>query len=373
MKVLLVDSNKSLTQINHLLKQQLCQTASVTDPLVALKLLQKHKFDVVIATDDLAKTSTENLLKAISIKFPKLIRIAHLQDNGQQLDNVAHYVFSHPIDPIHVINTVLSLQKNYKAITKDVIVKSIAKVKALPSPPLVYIQLNAILKNANTDSDKIADIITQDPALTAKVMQSANNIFSSKEKPLTSISEAITKLGVDTVSCIVMTAEMFSYQPDIPNFSVIDEQLHCLSTARFAASLVPEEIKQDTLLAGLLHDIGKLVLFEIDKALTLKYFENSARKSSGIELEERIFSTNHCQIGAYLLHTWSLPYYLIDAILNHHTPKQLLTKNIGINQAVYIANTLLEEQELDREFVQHFKLSERLEKLKSQATKYKTS
>lgn len=354
-----------------MLKQQLCQTASVTDPLVALKLLQKHNFDVVIASDNLAKTSTENLLKAISVKFPKLIRIAHLETEEPKINNVAHYVFVHPIEPLQVINTVLSLQKNYKAITKDIIVKSVAKVKALPSPPRVYMQLNAVLKNANTDSDKIAEIITQDPALTAKVIQSANNIFAQSDKPLTSIAEAITKLGVDTLSCIVMTAEMFSYQPDIPNFSVLDEQLHCLATARFAASLVPHELKQDTLLAGLLHDIGKLVLFEIDKKLTLKYFDNAARASSDIELEKRIFSTDHCQVGAYLLHTWSFPYYLIEAILKHHNPKELLAKNLGTNQALYIANTLLEEQELDRDFIQHFKLSDNLEKLKAKALKFK--
>ena len=372
MKVLLIDNkNKSLTKINDLLKQQLCQTASVTDPLMGLKLLNKHSFDTVITADGLEKTTVINLLKAIAIKFPKLIRIAHIEMPIAKINQYAHYVFAHPIEPISIINTVLSFQGHHKSITKDVIVKSIAKVKALPSPPKVYLQLNAILKNANTDSDKIADIITQDPALAAKVIQTANNIFGQSDKPLSSIAEAITKLGVDTLSCIVMTAEMFSYQPDIPNFSLIDEQAHCLATARFAASLVPSELKQDTLLAGLLHDIGKLVLFEIDKALTLKFFANNARTSDAIELEDKIFSTNHTQIGAYLLHTWSFPYYLIDAVLKHHDPKNLLSKHIGISQAVYIANCLLEAQDIDCEFLQHFNLVEKVDRLKEKALRFK--
>ncbi|GAA6206035.1 MULTISPECIES: HDOD domain-containing protein [Thalassotalea] len=372
MKVLLIDNkSKSLTHLNDLLKQQLCQTASVTDPLTGLKLLQKHNFDVVIVADNLEKTSVINLLKAITIKFPKLIRIAHIHEDIAQINHYAHYVFIPPVEPISVINTVLSFQGNHKKITKEIIVKSVAKVKALPSPPRVYMQLNAILKNANTDSDKIADIITQDPALAAKVIQSANNIFGQTDKPLSSIAEAITKLGVDTLSCIVMTAEMFSYQPDIPNFSLLDEQTHCLATARFAASLVSVELKQDTLLAGLLHDIGKLVLFEIDKALTLKYFANNARTSDAIELEEKIFSTDHTQIGAYLLHTWSFPYYLIDAVLKHHQPKELLNKEIGISQAVYLANCLLEEKDVDDAFLQHFNLVEKIDRLKQKALRFK--
>ncbi|MCO4799181.1 MAG: HDOD domain-containing protein [Colwelliaceae bacterium] len=372
MKVLLIDnSDNSLDSIDELLKQQLCKTACVTDPLIGLKLIKKNSFDVVLVADGLAKTSVTNLLKAISIKFPKLIRIACIGNEVQEINQIAHYVFSHPIEPLDIINTVLSFQKNHKVITKDIIVKSVAKVKALPSPPKVYMQLNAILKNANTDSDKIADIITQDPALAAKVIQSANNIFGQTDKPLTSIAEAITKLGVDTLSCIVMTAEMFSYQPDIPNFSLIDEQKHCLATARLAASLVSPDLKQDTLLSGLLHDIGKLVLFEIDKALTLKYFANNARTSGDIELEQRIFSTDHSQVGAYLMHTWSFPYYLIEAVLKHHAPTKLLSNKLGIGQAVYMANCLLKEQDLDPKFVQHFDLVHKMDKLKEKALKYK--
>ncbi|MEW6992128.1 HDOD domain-containing protein [Colwelliaceae bacterium 6441] len=371
MKVLLIDNNNNaLVNINGLLKQQLCKTACVTNPLTGLKLLQKHTFDVVVVADKPAKTSLINLLKVISIKFPKLIRIAHVEQEEQEINAISHYVFTAPVEPIKLIKTVLSFTKNHQQITKDIIVKSVAKVQTLPSPPKVYLQLNAVLKNKCTDSEKIADIITQDPALAAKVLQSANNIFGQTDKPLSSITEAITKLGEDTLSCIVMTAEMFSYQPDIPNYSLVDEQLHCLATARFAASLVAPEIKQDTLLAGLLHDIGKLVLFEIDKALTLKYFDNIARTSGGVELEEKIFSTDHCQVGAYLLHTWSFPYYLIDAVLKHHSPEKLLSKELGITQAVYIANTLLKKRDLAPNFAKHFNLVEKENKLKEKALKY---
>lgn len=372
MKILLVDNAQNeLEAISRHLKSIGLQTARVIDPVKGLQLLKKHTFDVVVAVDNLAKTTPFNLLKAISIKFPALIRISIQDKKCQDMNNLAHYVFSSDIDLIDIASTISSLQNSHKKITKDVVVKSVAKVKTLPSPPKVYLQLNAILKNSNTDSDKISEVVSQDPALCAKVLQFTNNTFAQGDKPLTSISDAITKMGVDTLSCIVMTAEMFSYQPDIPNYSLVDEQLHSLSTARFAASLVPDNQKQDALLAGLLHDIGKLVLFEIDKTLTLKYFDNNARTSGDIELEKRIFSTDHCQIGAYLLHTWGFPYDVIDAVLNHHNPKKLLAKNIGVAQAVYLANCLQREQDVHPEFLTHFNLLDNIEKLRERAARYR--
>lgn len=371
MKVLLFDSpQKSLSPLVSLLKQQLCQTATASDPISGLKLMQKHKFDIVVIAQHITRTSVENLLKAIALKFPKCIRITVSQDesNTKQL---THYDFKEPIEPFDVINTILSLQDSHKLITKDVVVKSVAKVKSLPTPPKVYMQLNALLKQANADSEKVAEIITQDPSLTAKVLQFSNNTFATPEKPLTSISDAITKMGLDTLCCIVMTAELFSYQPDIPNFSVVDEQLHALATARFAASLVPAHLKQDTMLAGLLHGLGKLVLFEIDQRLTLKYFENNARKSEDILLEQRIFTTDHAQVGAYLLHTWCFPYFLIEAVLNYCRPDKIKNGTFGITQAVYLANAILKEQPLDKLFLEHYQFANQLEQLQEKALKFK--
>ncbi|WP_286235089.1 response regulator [Thalassotalea sediminis] len=370
MNVLLIDSSEqSLATINSALKKQGCKTAHTANAVTGLKLLQKHRFDVVIAADRLARTSLENLLKAIEIKFPTLIRIAVVTDKVAGIDQHTHYLYQRPVKINALISTIHSFSGTHQTITKKVVVQSVAKVKTLPSPPKVYMQLNQLLKKANVDSDKIANIISQDPALTAKVLQFTNNTFARAEKPITSITEAITKMGVDTLSCIVMTAELFSYQPNIPNFSILDEQLKALSTAKLAASLVPAALKQDALLAGLLHGIGKLVLFEIDKDLTLKYFKNRAKASDDVVLEKRIFSTDHCHVGAYLLHIWGFPYHLIAAILNQNSPNKLLEQPFGIAQATYLATALLKKKPVDKDFLIHYQLEQQLETLQDSAAK----
>lgn len=373
MNVLLIDGKSgALISLNEIFKQHRCSTTYFEDPILALKSFSKHKFDVVICAEDIAKTSAFNFLKAVSIKYPTIIRTAYTDKReGLAIERISHYIFESSQDEKEIVSTITALESSKKAITKNVIVKAVASVKTLPTPPKVYMQLNAILKNNNSDSEKIADIIGQDPALVAKVLQFSNTAFLPNGKKLTNITEAITKIGVETLSCIVMTAEMFSYEPDIPNFSLQEEQLHSLATAKFAASMVDKSQKHDALLAGLLHDIGKLVLFEIDKALTLKYFDNNARTSSDILLEKRIFTTDHCQIGAYLLHVWSFPYEIIDSVLNHHSPENLLNKPFGVAQSVYLANALLKEEELDIAFVETFNLQDSLEKLSKNANNYR--
>jgi HD-like signal output (HDOD) protein len=377
MKILLIsDETHKLAKINELFQGQGCKTALVNDALVALKLLSKHNFDVVLVGQQLQKTSNINFLKAVTIKFPNSVRIALADNNNglakeNEVNSLSHYVFDQPIDTAQLLSTVLSLAESQKAITNKGIVELVSKIKALPSPPKVFLQLNNLLKKDHSDSTKFADIIGQDPSLTAKVLQFSNNNFIKNGKQLTNINDAITKMGVDTLSCIVMTAELFSSQVNIAKFSLKEEQLNSLSTARLAASLVSDELKQDALLAGLLHAIGKLILFEIDRNFTLKYFENSARATDDLALEQRFFSTNHCQIGGYLLHLWGFPYHIINAVLWHRAPEKLLANQFGIAQANYLSYCLLKEEDPCTEFISHFNLTEDLTNLKMKALRYK--
>ena len=352
-----------------------CQTAYVDNGKHALKALSQHKFDVIITVLALGKVSGVELLKAISTKYPAMIRVAITNEDNSvsklnsQASNICHYTFAPPLNVGHIHQTISSISDNNKAITKDHIIKAVAKVKTLPSPPKVYLQLNAILEESNTDSDKISEIIAQDPALAAKVLQFSNSSFMNQGKPINNITEAITRMGLETLCCIVMTAELFSYEPDIPGFSVTKEQQHCLSTARLAASMVKAELKRDALLAGLLHDIGKIVLFEMDANLTNKYFKYRVKNADNNALEQKVFATDHNHVGGYLLHMWSFSYHLIEAVVMHHHPEKLLKRSFGIAQAVYLADVLLREHQPDPEFIKHYKLESVLETLEKRAAR----
>jgi putative nucleotidyltransferase with HDIG domain len=369
MKILLIDNlDNQLLDLKHELHRTRAKFAHVNSLNAAISALAQHKFNIVICTAVIGNNNAGSIFEMIAKKFPSIVRILVSENEQQAQDNV-HYCFLQPIASKAVIKKIAQLANNNQAITKDVIVKTVASIKTLPSPPKVYLQLNAILKARNTDSDKIAQLIQQDPALTAKVLQFSNNTFATSDKPMMSITEAITKMGIDTLCCIVMTAELFSYNPKIKGFSILDEQLHCLATAKLAASLVKPELKQDTMIAGLLHDIGKVVLFEIDEKSTEVFFKHQAKGDDNLRLENKVFNCDHCHVGGYLLHTWGFPYQIIAAVILHHRPEKLLQKDFGIAQAVYLANVLTEKRKPQAEFISHYKLAGVLGKLIRRAEK----
>lgn len=350
-----------------------CKLHYITDPRYILRALGKVKFDVIITSSilDNNDVSVQDILKSISQKYPNIVRVVVNKEGDEtNFNQVAHYNFLSPFSYDEVSTIIERLAQTNQTITKSSIIKIVSKIKSLPTPPRVYLQLSALLEQNNTDSHKISEIITQDPALTAKVLQVSNSFSLNKGKTIKDISEAITKMGVDALCCIVMTAELFSHETDIENFSLIDEQLHCLHTAKLAASLVKPELKQETMLSGLLHDIGKLVLLEIDPKLSAQFLKNHNKITNSLLLEEKIFKTNHCQIGAYLLHCWNFSYDIIENIIHHHAPEKLCQKKFGAPQAVYLANALLRGQEPDERFVVHYKMTALLDTLRARAEKY---
>lgn len=369
MKILLIDNidNKLLELKQELVKSR-AKLAHVTSLNAAVSALSQHEFNVVICAAFVDNSNGDTIFEMIAKKFPTIVRIL-IDDNEQQAHHTAHYCFAQPLECRVIVNTIAQVANNNKAITKDIIVKTVANIKVLPSPPKVYMQLNAVLKERNTDSNKISNIIQQDPGLTAKVLQFSNKSFSNGDKPMLSISDAITKMGMDTLCCIVMTAELFSYNPQIKGFSILDEQLHCLATAKLAASMVKAELKQDAMIAGLLHDIGKVVLFEVNTKSTALYFMHHIDGEDNIALENKIFSSDHSHVGGYLLHMWGFSYHIIEAIILHHNPEKLLKKTFGIAQAVYLANILIHKQTPNAEFIKHYKLADVLDGLIQRADK----
>lgn len=368
MKILLIDNaEQELAVLKSPLRQAKAAIAHVVGLNDSVRALSQHKFNLVICASEVDNRASEMILAMVAKKFPTMVRIA-ISNTPTPVNN-AHKSFMLPIVSKEVLTSIAKLTQNNRAITKDIIVKTVANVKTLPSPPKVYMQLNSMLSASTTDSDKVAQIIQQDPALTAKVLQFVNNTFANK-KPVTDISEAITKMGLDTLCCIVMTAELFSYQPKIKDFSIVKEQLHSLAVAKFAASMVDDALKQDTLIAGLLHDLGKVILFELDSKATDRYVAQLSSKRCRLALEQEVFATDHCHVGGYLLHTWGFSYHIIEAVILHHNPSKLCQERFGIAQAVYLANTLLHQQAPSEQFISHFKLESTLDKLKQRALKY---
>ena len=209
----------------------------------------------------------------------------------------------------------------------------INRIHNLPTPPMVFSQVNKVLNDPNTSAYQIGAIISEDPALTAKVLKLTNSAFYGNPRTITSVKQAIIILGLDVVRSLVLSAsvfEMFSKKYKIDKDYLNSFWRHSLSVA-FMARIIsrtknfPSFLEaEESFSAGLLHDIGKLVIFthlqdEFHK-INLAVREDPDRHIS--EIEEEILGFDHALVGSYLAQKWNLPEELAVAIRYHHCPDE---------------------------------------------------
>ena len=123
------------------------------------------------------------------------------------------------------------------------------------------------------------------------------------------------------------------------------------------------------MIAALLHDIGKVILFEVNEKATALFFTHRINNENNTALENKIFASDHSHVGGYLLHLWGFSYDIIEAIVLHHRPEKLLQKNFAMAQAVYLANVLVHKQTPAPEFISHYKLANVIAALTQRADK----
>ena len=340
----------------------------------ALQILKKEPVDFIISDMRMPIMNGAELLEEVAASYPQIVRIilsGHSDEEAaKRASFVAHQWFSKPCQP-EVLEEVLNHIYLIRNSLPDATVQHVVgKIKTLPSPPKVYMRLNASLNDSSIDMQKISNIIADEPSLVAKILQLTNTSFFSNGKQVESLSEAITRLGVDLVCSIVVTAETYAKIAEIPGYSIEDEQKHCLSTARLAATMVEPDLRRETILVGLLHNIGKFILYEVSPDAMASYLKQRVVGSDNIELEQKLFNADHTQLAGYLLHLWNFSYNLIENIVLHHQPLKLTESTFGSGAAVYVASRLLRKQTVDNTFIEHFNIADKIEKWQEKALEY---
>jgi HD-like signal output (HDOD) protein len=341
---------------------------------MALDKLKNHPIDLVVTDMRMPHMDGAQLLEKISVLYPHIVRIILSgfadQEAAKRASFVAHQWFNKPCEPEVLEQTISNIFSIRQSLPNIEIQKLVGKIKSLPSPPKIYMKLNTLLGDKTIDMKEISAVIANDPSLVAKILQLTNTSFFSNGKQLNNLTEAITRLGVDLVCAIVVAAETYTQLEEIPGYSIEDEQTHCLITAKFAATMVEPALKQETILVGLLHNIGKFILSKVSPETMHDYIKQRVTGDENISLEHDLFQADHVQLAGYLLHLWNFSYKLIENIVHHHQPEKLIGKEFGSGTAVYIASRLLRKQQVSEELISHFNIDNKLEFWKKKAIDY---
>jgi putative nucleotidyltransferase with HDIG domain len=209
--------------------------------------------------------------------------------------------------------------------------KIIGNISNLPTPPVVLQQINRVISDPNTSAYDIAAILSEDPAMSVKVLKLTNSAFYGLAKEVTSVKHAVVLIGINAVRSMVLSSAVLDmFKGDQKDAQFYDTfWRHSLATATCARHILrkmPEASMTDAehgFSAGLLHDIGKLVMScylpdEFQKAETVA----DDRQVNSHIAERETLGYTHADIGSLLARKWKLPPMLCNAIDKHHTPEE---------------------------------------------------
>lgn len=198
------------------------------------------------------------------------------------------------------------------------------KLNDIPTLPIVATKVSELINNPNSSSADIAEVLKKDQVLTAKVLKLINSPYYGIPGEVTDVKRALAYLGFNTLAQLVLSVSvisMFSNSGD-SNFSLGDFWKHALGTAvtsEVIAKTIAHPKPEECFTCGLLHDIGKLVLFQIapdEFFKTLRMAEKE--KISFHEAEKRLEIPAHGYLGEYIANKWQLPMVIRLSIRYHH-------------------------------------------------------
>jgi len=223
--------------------------------------------------------------------------------------------------------------------------KLIQKIEQIPTIPMVSQRIMEIAGDEEAPFKDFVRIIEKDQALAAKILRVANSAFYGFLSSVSSLEHALVILGINEVKSIVLGCSVYNFfsQSESDAFNRTRFWKHaiiCSQVARLLGIHFNTRNDDSLFLAGLIHDIGKVVLDQYFHEDFVQIIEHiSLTKTTFSKAEKKILGTTHCQIGAKLLKQWRFPDEVIMQILYHHAPWH--DKNYGTNTIIiYLANVL---------------------------------
>lgn len=204
--------------------------------------------------------------------------------------------------------------------------KAIAEgIDALPTLPEAVARLTILLQNERSTIDDFERAVHSDPAVTANLLRAANSVFYHSDEPITTAGDAIRRIGLDRVCEVAVAA---SYRRALParisgyGINAAEFWMHSAATAVFAEALSKKMLLPSSAIAftaGLLHDVGKLVVGGFIALLTP---ESNWWEFGTAQEERKLLGSNHCDVGQEIAFKWNLPIQIGHACRWHHEPHE---------------------------------------------------
>ena len=328
----------------------------VADAAGALTMLAEHKFDALVANMAMTGKNGAELLHEARELHPHTLGfiVGEVTDQSLIIDCIGgtHQFIRRPYQPVKLMTSLKRGLRLDNWLVTDDLRKLVPKLRRLPSLPSTYFNLLKEVESASATTQGIGSVIARDPVATGRLLQMTNSAAFSLVQKVTDPVHAVTLLGIETVKSLVMSLQIFS-QTDMARGAGLSLEIlweHSLLVAKFARQITLKQTNDprlagDAFTAGLLHDVGRIVLASNLPKEYAAIIAAAREHSRPLHEEETaVLRVNHAEIGAYLLGMWGLPAEIVEATGGHHAPGQTVyATEFSLLAAVHAANVFAHE------------------------------
>lgn len=380
-RILFVEDDALLREVYSMLAgKEGCgwDVATAADGKEALELMRQRSFDVVASDMRMDGMSGVELLTEVSRLYPQTSRIiiSGVADQGEAADALGstHQFLVKPVD-FKTLAAALARIRDLDEFLRNEKLKELAgRLRTLPSFPTLYVEIMKAIEDDNAPLQVIYGLITEDPGLTAKMLQVVNSAALGLRERVVDPLEAVQVLGLNTVRSLALSAHVFaSFTPsqriNFPMDTLWAHLMNCGNRARgiMAVEGADNASVEAAYTAGMLHDIGKLMLADsLPAEFQVALAQAATRDTPFHEIEMETFGATHAGLAAYLLGLWGLPAPIVEAVAYHHTPGKSALQDFGPLTAVHVANAFEHEIDgetpwLDKEYLQRIGVADRID------------
>ena len=348
-RVLFVDDQESYLDGTKLMLQPIRGQWTVETAQggrAGLAALQAGRFDAVVTSARMNELGGEEILNLTRERHPDAIRVVLSGEMdvqlGRRLTPLAHQFVARPAWGWAAMAAIDSAQRSRRIVTEPSLMRAIESTGNLPMAPRTYHRLSAMIESGNAGIEEISAVVSESIALSATLLRLVGSAYFAVNRPVTSVQEALTLLGLETVQQVVLLMEVF---PDVDPFGLFQHvQRDALYRSRLAR-LVAGRQAVGTLVseAALLADVGIYVLAMRLPESYRPLWSRARREGVSIRvLEQELLGFSHEQVGAALLHHWKLPQSVVTAVATGHDAPP---RNAKVDSSTIQAFTILLEQE----------------------------
>ena len=342
----------------------------------ALIKLAAKKFDIIVSDMRMPGMDGATLLSKVQDIYPEMTRIILTgqadRESMLRAIPVTHQFLCKPISPQDLLAFLDRVCAFYSRIQSDNVRHLVGSIKSIPTRPKTAMKISGFLATGEPSLKDLGMLIEEDPGLCARIIQVANSAFCGRSREVTSISVAISTLGIEFVQALAIANEVFATTPANRHLMPLIEATY---DKAFRGGYLAVKFLQNHPESGfamtslLLRDIGLIITATANRSVCdLTLVGQGIDGESLVDLEFKVFGLTHAEVGGHLLALWGMPMKIVEAVTCHHTIGDS-TLDPLVMAAIHVADVATSHHsmtreslvaKLNREFIERHQLTEKV-------------